>query len=556
MSYAAEQFGIDAPEAWYSISAGDFVGIKGGASFLKGYHDSVAAAVTANLPAHSWDVSRFSKTSSPRVDQGRVKQAALELKIPSMAGWYFLEPSDISQADASAQIQMPQFLKECFPEHHWDDKLLRWRETENSFAVIEFIGSVVFPAQGPPTHDQWYSLKQQRLEEAFGALSARNLAQELPAVLARVFSSDLAYLPWRLELGTAQCWTEKETRVRFWHWASKQLDIGDVTSLDKWYSVSRFQIRNLRGLGLLREYYGGSLHSALVEAFPSHTWFPWPFESRGSLGFWMKNPNVERFLEHLSSRLEVRTMDDWYKLSQQDFLVLRARKLLALHQGSPLAFLQARFPQHRFVPWKFLRQPRGQAISKSSSPEALEDFVKAVAEELGVAKLPDWYRVSLAQLKAINAEYAISKFGGLFPLLQTVYPEHAWSPSKLSVSSKKSNQRTLLRAVRRLFPAYNVVEDSRVGRHSNFELDVFVPELHLGFEYQGEYHFMDVLFSGEAASSGDRDAGKASALARAGISLVVVPYSWDGMDASLSGFIRAVRPELAQSETKTEKSSK
>eukprot|EP01122_Echinamoeba_exundans_P010631 TRINITY_DN4018_c0_g1_i2.p2 TRINITY_DN4018_c0_g1~~TRINITY_DN4018_c0_g1_i2.p2 ORF type:complete len:108 (-),score=14.04 TRINITY_DN4018_c0_g1_i2:346-669(-) len=59
-----------------------------------------------------------------------------------------------------------------------------------------------------------------------------------------------------------------------------------------------------------------------------------------------------------------------------------------------------------------------------------------------------------------------------------------------------------------------------------FELDLFLPQLRLGFEYQGEQHFKDIFQATQVARRQDTDSMKAAACRDAGITLVEIPFDW------------------------------
>ena len=74
------------------------------------------------------------------------------------------------------------------------------------------------------------------------------------------------------------------------------------------------------------------------------------------------------------------------------------------------------------------------------------------------------------------------------------------------------------------------------------EIDVYLPELEMAFEYQGEGHFMALkIWGGEIGlkKRQERDAEKRHACASKGITLVEVPYSWDGSKAEIIQLIEA-----------------
>lgn len=78
--------------------------------------------------------------------------------------------------------------------------------------------------------------------------------------------------------------------------------------------------------------------------------------------------------------------------------------------------------------------------------------------------------------------------------MRGLYPEHAWDHSRFSVhagrAAQHSPQTFLKRIITSLFPppiSIQVNERSLplVGAHNaNLELDIYLPELHLAFEYQ------------------------------------------------------------------------
>jgi hypothetical protein len=63
------------------------------------------------------------------------------------------------------------------------------------------------------------------------------------------------------------------------------------------------------------------------------------------------------------------------------------------------------------------------------------------------------------------------------------------------------------------------------GKH--IEIDVLVPGLRLGLEYQGEQHYIDSRRVGQQAVQAETDESKSLACARSGITLIEVPYTWD-----------------------------
>jgi len=87
-------------------------------------------------------------------------------------------------------------------------------------------------------------------------------------------------------------------------------------------------------------------------------------------------------------------------------------------------------------------------------------------------------------------------------------------------------------------------EELRSPRHQMIlRIDVYLPELKLGLEYQGEQHFADIF--GEIPSEAlVKDEEKLGVLEHKGITLIEIPFWWDSTDASLLQTIIRRRPDL------------
>lgn len=321
----------------------------------------------------------------------------------------------------------------------------------------------------------------------------------------------------------------------------------DITkdTREKWYSVTRAQFGDLGGRVLLRRCYKNSVFYAVSELYPSERWYPWPFFSRGSAAaFWGRKENVDVFFNELKEMLKIGTMEDWYKLQQQDFIDLRGRRLLGSHGNSPLRVLKWYFPNHTWEPWKFEKLPR-EFWNDEMGPETARRIAEDVATRLGITRREEWYRISLSQLKEVGIWYVLESIGGLYSLLRLAYPKFRWSRQKLALFSKKSAQRMLTQSVRFLFPLDELNEDFKLTTpEGHVELDVYLPQASLAFEYQGIFHYQDVSVVGQGEERIAKDAEKASICAKAGITLVSVPYWWDFGADSLANTIQMMRPDL------------
>ena len=49
---------------------------------------------------------------------------------------------------------------------------------------------------------------------------------------------------------------------------------------------------------------------------PNYNWLPWKFNQTPK-GYWNDETNVKAYMNWLSEKLNIETMEDWYKVSQE-----------------------------------------------------------------------------------------------------------------------------------------------------------------------------------------------------------------------------------------------
>jgi len=80
------------------------------------------------------------------------------------------------------------------------------------------------------------------------------------------------------------------------------------------------------------------------------------------------------------------------------------------------------------------------------------------------------------------------------------------------------------------------------------EIDIFIPELKLGFEYQGEHHFEENSRAGFGSIEEQkfRDEKKIKICSEFGISIIIIPYWWNNNIESLKATILQKFPNLSE----------
>eukprot|EP01126_Amoeba_proteus_P039136 TRINITY_DN4111_c0_g2_i1.p1 TRINITY_DN4111_c0_g2~~TRINITY_DN4111_c0_g2_i1.p1 ORF type:complete len:658 (-),score=111.69 TRINITY_DN4111_c0_g2_i1:406-2217(-) len=224
-----------------------------------------------------------------------------------------------------------------------------------------------------------------------------------------------------------------------------------------------------------------------------------------------------------------------YYLQNQD--VLRQRYMKATN----------RFYLHKCSPTK---------RTAWKKPEQVRAFFESLHEQLHITSPNDWYRVSVIQISKLGGRGLIKRFGNLFQALRSVYPQYDWDETKFSLRGKKSAQRWLRVRISHLLPEETeILEDflhpSLLWDETlnlKMELDIWVPKFNLALEYQGEQHYYDLHEAygpnGTVAMYTERDLKKKKLCEKNGITLVTIPYWWDGNEDSLASTLHMSCPEL------------
>eukprot|EP01114_Cavostelium_apophysatum_P003600 TRINITY_DN1359_c0_g1_i2.p2 TRINITY_DN1359_c0_g1~~TRINITY_DN1359_c0_g1_i2.p2 ORF type:complete len:193 (+),score=48.34 TRINITY_DN1359_c0_g1_i2:1252-1830(+) len=184
--------------------------------------------------------------------------------------------------------------------------------------------------------------------------------------------------------------------------------------------------------------------------------------------------------------------------------------------------------------------------------------------------MEDWYGIS-GVMYALHGRRLLERYGGLPPLLLKFFPDYPWDVTKFGSSSHFSKPHAmLLKRLLEIFPAQteiliNYIHPQLIDpKQKNFrmELDIFLPDYDLAFEYQGAHHYKETMF-GDLEEYQKRDQAKREACEKIGLTLIAIPYWWDCATETLQATIFKYRPDLVSfngstplSETKQNKRQK
>lgn len=181
-------------------------------------------------------------------------------------------------------------------------------------------------------------------------------------------------------------------------------------------------------------------------------------------------------------------------------------------------------------------------------PAYRRSFMKDLERKLGFEP-EDWTNATYDLLKRHQALGLLREYPDIAALIMDVFPENGFRTSHFQHRWK--SQGLLYSQVVKIMPpdaaifqeyAYSRGQHPRlaaIGEPLHYSLsgmpmqiDVFVPELRLAFEYQGQQHSQMIGFfhwnKDDFLAQLDRDQEKRECFEKNGIMLVEVPHTWDG----------------------------
>ena len=135
--------------------------------------------------------------------------------------------------------------------------------------------------------------------------------------------------------------------------------------------------------------------------------------------------------------------------------------------------------------------------------------MKWAAEQMNITKMSDWYDVSKGRFQQLGGMQLVQKRGGLGLMLSRLFTECQWDFGVHRTLSSKG-QMQLFRVVQQVFSTSEVVLNYRHPGLMGYELDVYVVNEEIAFEYQGQQHYHWNMIFGSAEKIKRRDIQKQS----------------------------------------------
>ena len=140
---------------------------------------------------------------------------------------------------------------------------------------------------------------------------------------------------------------------------------------------------------------------------------------------WTKSENCRKFFENLRNELGYGSLEELYKITE-DNIRHRGGSILFdyIYGGSLHIALQSIYPDHHWLPWRFLQSlPKGYWDDINNRRE----FMDWLGKQLGYQKMDDWYRIDYDLVQNNGGSVLLTKHKDSLPLLvKSVYSQYNW----------------------------------------------------------------------------------------------------------------------------------
>eukprot|EP01118_Nematostelium_gracile_P015833 TRINITY_DN641_c0_g1_i4.p1 TRINITY_DN641_c0_g1~~TRINITY_DN641_c0_g1_i4.p1 ORF type:complete len:268 (-),score=42.41 TRINITY_DN641_c0_g1_i4:35-838(-) len=214
-------------------------------------------------------------------------------------------------------------------------------DKQNDKLFFEYLANKL----GLKDKDEWHKITKEDIVKEGGEGMLKKLYGGSVKVALQKMYPDHKWLVWKFD-GHVQpgTWDDMKSQREFMHNLAKELRI---ETMDDWYHVTKEQIRDKGGGGLLNQKYHGSPSKMILSILTEHKWDLQKFVHTPR-GAW-QDPKVRKeMMEHLTRELKIVQMKDWYRVTQVQICEKGGRRLLTKYDGSPAKMIMSELPHH---PW-------------------------------------------------------------------------------------------------------------------------------------------------------------------------------------------------------------
>lgn len=276
------------------------------------------------------------------------------------------------------------------------------------------------------TDEDWYNIKSDDVGKNDGYALMRRHNDSLINFL-KWYHPEREFLQWKFRQVQKHYWDDKDNRKKCFEWLVKKLN---YNTYEEYYNLQQ-QIFIDNGVGRLVGYYQDSTLNLLKDLFSENLWLPWKFGQVSKSFDWRNKDNSKLWLEWFAKEHNYKTIEDWYKITQNEIKKYNGAGLLWHYNGSHLSMLSDNYPEYNWLPWLF----EGASPNNYwNEPVNVKQYLEWLSNKIDCKSESDWYSKSWQDIYDNNGASLRSKYNSFEDLLSILYPSYIFDTSKFKVA--------------------------------------------------------------------------------------------------------------------------
>jgi len=284
-----------------------------------------------------------------------------------------------------------------------------WHRLENRRLYLRWLGHKL----GFSKPEDWYRITTDDFKHNRGnGILGQHWGSSAIGAVKECFP-DYDWKEWLFGMAPRQFWQDPRNHRRYMKWLGQQLGIRRPSD---WYRVSNQDFRDNKG-GAFLIHYDSTISLAIMRYLPNYDWKEWMFDKTPK-GFWHEKKNRRRYMTWLGARLGLKSIADWYSVTNDDFQPNYGLQFLKLYKRSPVATVRDYFPRGTWYEWMFARVPAGFW----DNPANRKRYLRWLGKKLKFKGPKDWARVKRRDITANCGGGLLARYHSWIDLVKECIP--------------------------------------------------------------------------------------------------------------------------------------
>ena len=373
-----------------------------------------------------------------------INDLANKFQISPVDDWQNITPTQIIKNGGKKLLQLYDnnlisMFSTLYPQFQFDFNLIK-RTTKHYFKSIEnqrhFMDKLYYKFHFTSFND-WSKISIKKINENGG----KELLKLYSNDMQRLFYSIYPNYPFSLEeivkTNANNYFQSIENQKQFMDYLKNKFQLN---SLDDWYQITRKQLKENGGKSLISYYYSNDMKLLLSTIYPHHNWNFNILIKLNSIGYFKSIENQQKFMDDLFKKLELKSIEDWNKVSMSSIINNGGKNLLYHYENDFNRCIRSIYSD---IDWDSVEKPRKtESIKYFELIENQRLFMNYLYEKFKLNSLDDWITISKEKIIENGGKNLFFYHQNIQSLLKEIFPFHQWNFG--SIFAKKNYFHSIL----------------------------------------------------------------------------------------------------------------